>query len=362
MNGRPPIHRWWVTYVLIAAAAVVAVLWALGSLAGFLEPVRQLLVVLLFAIVFAFLLSPLVHLLQRALPRWLAITIAFLTAVALLAGFIALIAAPVVQEGRMLTMRIPEAIRVMQSPDPITIAGFEIPGDVKQKVGLALADRGGDLAQQTVRIAMRTVTAVIDILLVLVLGLYLVSAAPKVRAGIVYLLPRENRPAATRVEDELARIFGRYIRGQFFLSLVIGGMNYAAFVTLGLPYALLLAVIAGILALVPIVGPIIAGAIAASVAIAQPEPFPLVLWVIIAATLIQQIESHLLMPRVQADAVGIHPLATLISVVLGIQLFGIIGGLFALPVAGIIALYGRRWLALREAGYEHEETTTPGPA
>lgn len=348
----PPIHRWWVTYVLVGAAAVVAVLWALGSLAGFLAPVRELIFVLLFAIVVAFLLSPLVQLMQRVMPRWLAIVIAFVGALILLVGGITLIATPVVQQGRTLTTKIPEAVELMQNPDPVHIAGITIPGDVKQRVGTALAERGGQVVEQSAGIVMRVVTAVVDIVLVLVLALYLLGSAPKIRAGIQYVLPQRWRPAAEQAEDELADVFGRYVRGQLLLGLVIGTLNFIAFTTLGLPYALLLAVLAGILELIPIVGPIVAGTIAASVAIFQPEPFPLVLWVIIAATAIQQLENHLLVPRISGGAVGIHPLAALLSVAVGIQVFGIAGGLFAVPVAGVVALYGRRWLAAREARYD----------
>lgn len=355
MTRLPAIQQWWVSYVLVAAAAVVAVLWALGSLAGFLGPVRELIFVLLFAIVVAFLLSPLVQLMQRFLPRWLAILIAFLGALILLVGGITLLATPVVQQGRTLTSRIPDAVKLMQSPDAVVIGGFEIPGDVKQRVGTVLAERGGQLVEQSARIAMRFVTAIVDIVLVLVLALYLLGSAPKIRAGIQYVLPRRWRPTAAQVEDELADVFGRYVRGQLLLGLVIGTLNFIAFTILGLPYALLLAVLAGLLELVPIVGPIVAGAIAASVALFQPDPFPLVIWVIVAATAIQQLENHLLVPRISGGAVGIHPLAALLAVAVGIQIFGIAGGLFAVPTAGVIALYGRRWLAAREEKYRATE-------
>lgn len=351
MTRLPAIQQWWVSYVLVAAAAVVAVLWALGSLAGFLGPVRELIFVLLFAIVVAFLLSPLVQLMQRFLPRWLAILIAFLGALILLVGGITLLATPVVQQGRTLTSRIPDAVKLMQSPDAVVIGGFEIPGDVKQRVGTVLAERGGQLVEQSARIAMRFVTAIVDIVLVLVLALYLLGSAPKIRAGIQYVLPRRWRPTAAQVEDELADVFGRYVRGQLLLGLVIGTLNFVAFSLLGLPYPLLLAVLAGSLELVPIVGPIVAGAVAASVAVFQPDPFPLVLWVILAATAIQQLENHLLVPRISGGAVGIHPLAALLTVAVGIQVFGIVGGLFAVPFAGVVALYGRRWLAAREKTY-----------
>ena len=357
MTPRPPLSQWWVTYVLVAASAAVAVLWALGSLAGFLAPVRELIFVLLFGVVVAFLLSPLVRLLQRVLPHWAAVVIAFLGALAVLIGGLALIAAPVVSQARALTIQIPDAVALLQSPDPVVIGGFEIPGDVKQRLGTAIAERGGQLVEQSAGLVVRVVTAVVDIVLVLVFALYMLGSASKIRGFVLEVLPRRWRPAAEQAEDELADVFGRYVRGQLLLGLVIGTLNFVAFTILGLPYALLLAVLAGILELIPIVGPIVAGAVAASVAVFQPDPFPLVLWVIVAATAIQQLENHLLVPRISGGAVGIHPLAALLAVAVGIQVFGIAGGLFAVPLAGLISLYGRRWMAAREARETGAATT-----
>jgi predicted PurR-regulated permease PerM len=178
--------------------------------------------------------------------------------------------------------------------------------------------------------------------LVLVLALYLLGAAPRIRAGIQYLLPERHRAEARRIEDEVAELFGRYVRGQLFLALVIGVVSLIAFSLLGVRYALLLGVLAGIFELIPIVGPIAAGTVAALVALFQP--FPLVIWVIVAATAIQQLENHILVPRISGGAVGIPPLAALLAVLVGIQLLGIAGGLFAVPIAGLIFLYGGRWL------------------
>lgn len=347
MNRFPPLQRWWVTYLLVGALAVIATLWGIATVAGFLAPVRHILLVLLFATIFAFLLSPFVEFLKRFIPRPIAIAIAFFGALALVVFGSTFIATPLVQESRGLVERVPEYVRTLQSDDPIAIAGVEIPGALRRDVGLAVAERAGDLVERSAALVVGFAIAIVDVVLVLVLSLYLIAAWPKIRSGLLYVLPPKHRPGMERFQGDVANVFGRYVRGQLLLGLVIGLANLIAFSLIGLPYAVLLAVLAGILELIPIIGPIVAGAVASMVALFQPEPIPLVIWVILAATLIQQLENHILVPRISGGAVGIHPLAALLSVLVGVQLFGIIGGLFAVPVAGFIALYGGRWLSAR---------------
>ena len=129
---------------------------------------------------------------------------------------------------------------------------------------------------------------------------------------------------------------GQLFRGQLILGLIVGTLSAIAYLVLGVPYAVFLGVLAGILELVPIVGPIIAGAAAALVALTQP--FPLVLWVILAAIAIQQIENNLLVPRISGEAVGLHPVAALLAIVVGADVGGVVGALFAVPFAGIASV------------------------
>ena len=110
----------------------------------------------------------------------------------------------------------------------------------------------------------------------------------------------------------------------------VSGVVYAI---LGVPYAVVLGVVAGILELVPIVGPIVAGTIAAAVSLTQP--FPLVLYVVIAAVLIQQLENNFLVPRISGTAVGLHPLAALLAVLVGVEVGGVVGAIFAVPLTGL---------------------------
>ena len=146
-------------------------------------------------------------------------------------------------------------------------------------------------------------------------------------------MPAKQRADFRRIETEAARLFGAYIRGQLLLGVIVGTLSGIAYFVLGVPYAVLLGVLAGIFELVPIVGPVVAGAVAALVALTQP--FPLVVWVVLAAIAIQQIENNLLVPRISGGAVGLHPLAALLAVLVGVEIAGVIGALFAVPLTGL---------------------------
>lgn len=345
MNGLPPLQRWWATYVLVGSAAFVAFVAAIGATATLLTPIRHILLVLLFAIVVSFVLAPLVSLVERVVQRRApAVLVTFIVALAVVVGGFAVLATPVVRESRALAERIPSYVTTLQSDEALIVAGIEIPGELRQRVGTAIAERGGQFAERAAEIALRVVTAVIDILLVLVVSIYLLASARRVRLGLLTLLPTRHRVRAKHAEDQAIRVFGGYVRGQLLLGLIIGTASTAAYVALGLPYAVFLGVLAGVLELVPILGPIVAGAVAALVALVQPDPFPLVIWVIIAATAIQQLENQVLVPRISGTAVGIHPVAALLAVLIGVEIAGIIGALFAVPATGLAWALGKNWL------------------
>jgi predicted PurR-regulated permease PerM len=121
---------------------------------------------------------------------------------------------------------------------------------------------------------------------------------------------------------------------------------------LGVPYALVLGVLAGLFELVPVFGPILSAVPA--VVVALFAPFPTVLWVILLFFAIQQIESNILGPRITVHVVGLHPLAAMFALLAGLQLAGLLGALFAVLVAGIL------W-ALLAAAYRNSVPERPAP-
>ncbi|HUQ17696.1 MAG TPA: AI-2E family transporter, partial [Candidatus Saccharimonadales bacterium] len=322
--ARPPIQRWWVTYVLVGAAAIVAVIAALRSLRELLAPLGHLALVLLFAIVLAFVLSPLVGRIERAVHRRaIAVAITFIVALAVLVAVIVVIAAPLVRESGRLSEALPGYVAQLQSGQPVMVLGYQLPDEVRQRAGSAIASVGGGFAEQAVSIVVGLLSAIVDVFLVLVIALYLLLDTRRMRSFFLRLMPLRQRAHAERVEAEVVRVFGAYVRGQLILALVVGIASTAALLLLGVPYAIVLGVLAGILELVPMLGPIL-GAVPA-VLVALFQPFPLVLWVVLAFVIIQQLEANLLVPRISGHAVGLHPLAAMLALIAGLEIGGIVG-------------------------------------
>jgi predicted PurR-regulated permease PerM len=120
------------------------------------------------------------------------------------------------------------------------------------------------------------------------------------------------------------------------LGVVIGLLYFIIFSIIGLPYALLLALLGGLLEFIPYVGPLVAG-IPAVIIAATISPLHL-LFTVIAMVVIQQLENNVLVPKIMERAVGLNPIMSIVAVLIGAQLFGVVGALFAIPVATAISV------------------------
>jgi predicted PurR-regulated permease PerM len=156
------------------------------------------------------------------------------------------------------------------------------------------------------------------------------------------LVPDERRQSAAEVFEVVESKLGAFVRGQAVLCVLVGLMAWIAYWWIGLPYAAILALVAGICEAVPVIGPIV-GAIPAVVVAFGQSP-TVAMWTIVANVLVASIESYLLVPRIMNRAVGVHPIVTLLSISALFALLGPIGGVLAVPLAAIIQLIFRRWV------------------
>lgn len=201
-------------------------------------------------------------------------------------------------------------------------------------LGQTLQNAGGELFS-TVREALRSIFSFV---FVFVLTFYLVIEDGIMKNFLEFVAPPKYRVKILELVRLMKDRLGKWLRGQMILSISIGILVYVGLTILGVPYAALLAVLAALLEAVPYIGPTIAALPAIFLALAQhPESVIPAIMVGGLFVVIQQIENHILVPKVMQKAVGINPIASIISIVMGVKLGGIVGGLIAIPA--VTALY-----------------------
>ncbi|MCA9917525.1 MAG: AI-2E family transporter [Anaerolineales bacterium] len=189
------------------------------------------------------------------------------------------------------------------------------------------------------------ITAV-QFITILMLTFYWTLEGNFLKQSLFLLIPLEKRDNTRDLIAQIENKVRDYLLGQGVLCLAIGSLAFVAYLLIGLPNALLLAVFAGLLEAVPIVGPFL-GAIPAMIIGLSISPAS-ALWVLVATAIIQQLENSFLVPRVMKRAIGIRPLVTLLALLAFSAWFGVLGALIALPLAAVLQLLLDRYLLDQE--------------
>ena len=328
----------WATPVRLVVAAVGALvaLWLVVEL-------RDLLFQVLIATILAAGISPLtVRLTRVGLPRGVSVLLIYVLAILAIGGLGVLLVPPVVSQVQSLVVQAPNfGAQFVRSLDDLQRQFPFLPplGPALQSQVQQLGNQAGAIFAQALNligVALGVFGGLLTLLLTLLITFYLVVDGERVRAYLLSFLPASRLAEARRVTDAIGARMGGWLLGQIVLSTAIGLASAIALLIIGIPNALLLAVVAAVAELVPIVGPWIAAIPAVVVAFTQ-DPLK-ALFTIIAYVIIQQLESNLLAPRIMGRAVRLHPLAVILALLAGAGLFGIVGALVAVPVASAIAV------------------------
>jgi predicted PurR-regulated permease PerM len=331
--GVPALIDWWPAYVLLIALVVLSVLVSLRLAVEFLSPFGHVLVIAGIACVLTFSLAPLVTRLEHAMPRRVASALVFFGTLAVLLALAAVIAWQFSGEGQRLSNQLTQLAEALKGNSRLMIGPYEVPPNIQERLS-DLTEQGTKIDEWSASVALGIVTSLVDLGLVLVITFYLLLDVRRLRAVVLRWLDPAHRPGARRVFSEIARVFGAYVRAQLLVALSLGLLVAVVLLALGVPYALFLALFAALAELIPMVGPIV-GAVPALL-VSATMPLPTAIWVGVAFVFIQLIESNILVPRMVGRAVGIHPVGSILALALGFQLGGIIGALFAVPLAGLL--------------------------
>src|SRR5437762_11481165 len=174
---------------------------------------------------------------------------------------------------------------------------------------------------------------------------FMLLEGPRWVESFFTLLQPESRRRWRAVGRDIYRTVGGYVTGNLLISLIAGGLTTIVLLIVGVPYAVALGLIVGILDLIPLAGATLAAIIVGAVAFLHSIPAGII--VIVFFVVYQQIENHILQPVVYGRTVQLSPLVVLISVLIGAELAGVLGALAAIPVAGTLPVIFADWLRHR---------------
>jgi predicted PurR-regulated permease PerM len=332
------LFRWGALFSLGAATTVIG-LYALYT-------VRAILIRVLIALFIAVSLDPAVRLLaRRGVRRGVAVTLIFLLALALVAGFLISVIPPMVDQFRNLADDLPGYLTRLQDRSAQFRRlndRFNVTDQLQGLVGTLPSRLGTGLLGFT----SRGFGAVFNSLTVLVFTIYFMADMPRIRAGVVRLFPVDRRPRARQVVDLVVDKVGGYMIGNIIISIIAGVASLIAFTLLGVPFPVPLAFVVALCDLIPMIGATLGAVIGVTVALFTTGLWPTTVLVAAFFVAYQQLENYLIAPRVLKTTVELGAAAVLIAGLIGATILGLVGALMAIPIAAAFnVLLNQRLLA-----------------
>lgn len=211
------------------------------------------------------------------------------------------------------------------------------------RVSAAAAEvEDGAVVVTTVNQTRRLFSSLLQVAVIFMLSFSWTLEGERIKQSALLLVPANKRGEIRDLINDTETMLSGYLLGQGLLVLIIGVMSLVAYWIIGLPHMFVLAAFAGLMEAVPYIGPIL-GALPAVVVGLSISPMT-ALWVILAATIVQQLENNLLVPRVMNRTIGVNPLVSVVALLAFGSLFGILGALIALPIAAVVQLLFERYL------------------
>jgi len=302
---------------------------------GFLYLIRDILIIVFVAVIIAAAINgPVSWLQRRKVPRILGVIFIYLLALLLLALIVTLIFPTLAEQIRELTNNFPEFMNKVGLSVNELWGKYEIEGNLQNllyKISSRLTEATSSFFVTIIGLFGGLFSAII----VLVISFYLAVQEKGVRKFLISLTPEDHQHYLSDLIDRIQVKIGSWLRGQLLLMLIIGCLTFIGLYFLGVPYVLVLALIAGLFEIIPYVGPIIA-AIPAVILAFLVSPF-LALMVVVLYVVIQQLENYVIVPQVMKKAVGLNPIVIIVVMLIGAKLAGVLGLILSVPVTAAIA-------------------------
>ncbi len=336
--SRPLTHRS-PFFIGLSAAAGVAVTVGIVDM---IITARDVLVLIGLALFLAIGLEPAVSVLARhKFPRWAAVLTVLVTGLAVVGGFLAAAIPPLAHQATQFLTQAPTMLSRLQTHHRV-LGQLTERVHLQQRLQQTFSGDASGLATGLLGAGQLAFSALASTLILVVLTVYFAADLPRIRATLYRLVPHSRRPRAILLGDEIFAKIGGYVLGNLLISLIAGVLTFTFLAIVGVPYALLLSLFVAILDLVPVIGSTLAGVVVCLVALSVS--LPVCLATIGFFLIYRLVEDYLLVPRIIGRAVKVPALVTVVAVLLGGALLGIVGALVAIPAAAALLLLAREVL------------------
>jgi predicted PurR-regulated permease PerM len=330
--GRPINKR---SPFMIGMTAAFGVAVAYGVVEVFIRA-RSVLIIIGLAAFIAVGLDPVVGwLVRRRIPRWAAVVIVVGCALGVAAAFLAAAIPPLASEATSLAHQIPHYMHDLQDRNS-QLGRLNFKYHIQQRLSKLVTGGGSSLIGGVLGAGELVLSTASFIVVVLVLSIYFLAGLPRIKVFAYQLVPHSRRPRVILIGDEILAKVGGYVLGNFITSVIAGLGTYFWLLAFNVPYPVLLAMFVALLDLIPVIGSTIGGAVVTLVALTVSVPVAI-------ATLgfyigYRLAEDYLIVPRIIGRTVQLPAIVSLVAVLIGGVLLGIVGALVAIPVAAAVRL------------------------
>jgi len=333
--GRPgrPLDRRSPFFVGMTAAAGVAVTYGLVEL---LIRARGVLVLIGLALFIAAGLDPAVTWLSnRRLPRWTAVLIVLVAVLGVGAVFLATAIPPLTAQATLLAHQLPHYLHALRDPHS-ELGRLNDRYHIESRLQKLLTSRGSSIVGGVLGAGAVVLSAATSLLVVIVLTVYFLAGMPQLKLFLYRLAPHSRRARVILLGDEIFTKVGGFVLGNMFTSVIAGLGTYLWMLVFGIPYPILLGLFVAIMDLIPVIGSTIGGAVVSLVALTVSLPVAIATLVFYVAYRLA--EDYLLVPRIMGSTVKVPAVVSVVAVLVGGALMGIVGALVAIPAAAALRL------------------------
>ena len=321
------------TSVIIKVFAIILGLW-------FLYVIRDIVALFFLSVILTATFDPMIHwMAKHKISRSFAVTIIYISLFSILGIFISFLIPPLVSQFKDFGQNIPAYSEAFAK----TFNGLEqyaFSYGIQFNSHEFLQNITGNFFQSSGQIFSTTIgvfSFFISILVILALTFYMSVKEDGMNKFLISITPEGNQKYIISLADRIKSKIGKWLAGQLLLMLIIFVLDFIALSLFHVPYALILAMLAGLLEIVPYLGPIISATLASLVGfIISPITGVVVLSVL---TVIQQMESHIIVPQVMKKAVGLNPVVVILALLIGAKLGGTLGAILSVPIATSVSVF-----------------------